>query len=489
MLFRKKGDCSEMHGVISYVENTMNGKETTDCPQSDYPIHSTIIKYFDQLLQNELRMSNAATQILDIATSISSFDVEMSFMSEELLLFAKELASLSQSNLAIMEETTTAMNEVNHAIDNTAHTLDRLSEESTSLAEKNNESNQLLHEVTELKDNVIQDTNNMNEKITQLVTLADEVEKIVVSVQGIANQTNLLALNAAIEAARAGEHGKGFAVVADEVRTLADDTKQNLSGMQKFVNEIHEAAKEGKLSVERTLSSTSQMDEKIELVSTTVGNNIDMLHGVVLSVEDINQSMQGIKHAAADINKAMENSSKNAEVLSLMTQDIHNDADESVSFSKHIAAIDDRLSDVTAKLYDGLLTGRHAVSNEEFHNKIVKAKTAHQNWVNKLADMAANMKVSPLQTNSKKCEFGHFYYTIKVNHPSIIDNWKKIAPVHQEFHGMGDKVIAAIRNQNELEAQQLLSQAETISGQVISLLDEIDRTVNDLTKKEIKLFE
>ena len=489
MLFRKKGSCAEMNSVVEYVENTMNGKETAGCPQSDYPLHSTIISYFDKLLQNERRMSDAAKQVLEIATSISSFDVEMSFMSDELLHFSKELASLSESNLAIVEETTSAMNEVNNTIDDTARTLERLSEESSALAAKNNESNLLLNEVTALKENVIQDTNNMNEKITQLVTLADEVEKIVVSVQGIANQTNLLALNAAIEAARAGEHGKGFAVVADEVRNLADDTKQNLSGMQKFVTEIHDAAKEGKQSVERTLSSTSMMDEKIELVSKTVGSNIDMLNGVVLSVEDIHKSMQGIKNSASDINEAMETSSQNAEMLARMTQSIHQDAETSVSFSKNISIIDDKLSLVTARLYEGLRSGRHAVTNEDFHNVIVKAKKAHENWMLKLSGMTESMKAAPLQTNSKKCEFGHFYYTIKVDHPSIVGNWKKIAPIHQELHALGEKAIACIRDRNEQEARHFLAQAEEKSRQVINLLDSIDHTVTDLKKKNIKIFE
>ena len=73
----------------------------------------------------------------------------------------------------------------------------------------------MLKEVSELKEDVVKDTENMNLKIEQLAKLAEEVGQIVESVQAIANQTNLLALNASIEAARAGEAGKGFAVVAE----------------------------------------------------------------------------------------------------------------------------------------------------------------------------------------------------------------------------------------------------------------------------------
>ncbi len=74
--------------------------------------------------------------------------------------------------------------------------------------------------------------------IVELERLSNEIGKIVHAVARIADQTNLLALNAAIEAARAGEHGKGFAVVADEVRNLAEISEKSARGIQEVVSEI-----------------------------------------------------------------------------------------------------------------------------------------------------------------------------------------------------------------------------------------------------------
>jgi methyl-accepting chemotaxis protein len=79
--------------------------------------------------------------------------------------------------------------------------------------------------------------------IIELERLSDEIGKIVHAVARIADQTNLLALNAAIEAARAGEHGKGFAVVADEVRNLAEISEKSARGIQEVVNEIQTQVK------------------------------------------------------------------------------------------------------------------------------------------------------------------------------------------------------------------------------------------------------
>lgn len=483
----KGSSCSEMNSIINYVENTIKG-DTVTCPQSKNPLHNKVINHFDKLLKNEKRMSEAAKQVLEIATAISSFDVEMSFISEELFYFAKELADLSESNLAMVQETTATMGEVNATIDNTTQTLSQLSNKSSVLASKNTESKTMLNEVTSLKENVIDDTKDMHDKISQLVALSDEVGRIVSSVQGIANQTNLLALNAAIEAARAGEHGKGFAVVADEVRKLADDTKQNLSGMERFVSEIHAAAASGKESVTRTLSSTSMMGEKIDSVSQTVGDNIDMLNGVIMSMEVIHESMEGIKCAADDINQAMEVSNVNAETLAKMTYSIRNDSNESVNFAKNISAIDNRLSTVATQLYDGLREGNNAVSNEELISVISKAQTAHAGWMNKLETMMDTLQLAPLQTNCEKCEFGHFYYALTIDHPAIVKEWKQISPLHKELHTLGEQTIAAIRANNKEEAVRYFNKAETVSTQILKLLAAVSSKIDELSGRNIQIF-
>lgn len=488
MFNKQKTPCSEMECIMKYVENTMKGKET-DCPKSNHLVHNQVIVQFNQLLNNEKRMSKAAKEVLEIASAISNFDVGMSHISGQLMEFAKELAALSESNLAIVEETTATMNSVAETIDDTAVTLNKLAADSDDLSKKNNESKELLSDVGQLKENVIQDTENMSSKIEQLVELATEVGKIVESVQGIANQTNLLALNAAIEAARAGEQGKGFSVVADEVRKLADDTKQNLDGMRVFVHDIYGAAQEGKTSMSRTLESTNQMSEKIDMVSDTVGTNIEMLHGVVENVKEINGSMQRIKNATDDINKAMETSSTDAQRLSEMTQSIQKDAEDSVSYSKNISAIDDKLSIVVSDLFMGLKEGKHAITNEEIQEVLKKAYKAHVDWTNKLKNMVDTMTVQPLQTNSKKCAFGHFYHSLTIEHPAIAKEWKEIDGLHHTFHLKGEKIIGLIKQKASVEAKRDFEEVETISFQLRGLLEQLDKKILEMSQHNNKIFE
>lgn len=441
------------------------------------------------LMNNEQRMSKAAKELLDIASTLSNFDVGMSYISNQLMDFANEMAFLSESSLAIVEEATASMTQVNYTIDETSNVLENLAEKSKLLSEKNSENHTHLSEVNVLKENVINDANVMSTKIEQLVDLATEVGKIVDSVQGIANQTNLLALNAAIEAARAGEHGKGFSVVAEEVRKLADDTKQNLDGMRQFVNDIYTAAGEGKESMDHTLSSTENMSQKIDVVSQTINENINMLESVIISVSDINSSMQGIKLSTEEINKAMEASSEDAQRLSNMTQSIHNDAKRSVDFAKSIEAIDDKLSLVVNHLFDGLKTGDNAVTNEDLLRIIGKAKVAHQDWVKNLSKMVDRMHVSPIQTNPKKCAFGHFYQALAITHPSIAKEWADVGDTHTRFHLMGDKIISAIRQNLASDANRMLVETKRYSEELLNMLIGIESTITNLTNTGKEIFE
>jgi len=476
-----KPPCKEAECILKYVEDSLAGKPVHS-PEISYHLHKKVLNQFQRLLDSEAKMSESAKEILDIVSSLSSFDVGMTHISNQLTDFASEMATVSESNLAIVEQTTANMSEVNAAVATTSETLNNLSRDSEALAKKNDESMQLLKELQSLKDNVIHDNEIMIENLQHLINLAAEVGNVVSSVQGIAEQTNLLALNAAIEAARAGENGRGFAVVAQEIRKLADDTKQKLKGMMQFVNSIQSAAEESKKSLNNTIKSSSQMSEKIEAVSDTVSRNMSMLNNVIRDVDTINKSMQGIKVATDEINQAMEASSNDAEKLSMMTQSIHQDAMKSVEFAGQISHIDNRLSDILHGMFQSLEGGTHAITKEEILVVISKAVEAHIKWLEVLKTSVTEMRIYPLQTNSKKCAFGHFYNAIRISYAEIIKDWEQIGNVHHEFHLMGDRVIEAIKNNRKAEAQNLYNEAESLSKEIIHLMEKVSGKLRRLDK-------
>lgn len=211
--------------------------------------------------------------------------------------------------------------------------------------------------------------------------------------------------------------------------------------MQSFVSDIHTAAKEGKESVERTLQSTAEMSEKMGLVSQTVNDNISILHEVVDSISHINENMQNIQNAAGDINSAME------------------------------------------------LSGKNAPSNEALQENIAKAEQAHKNWMATLQRIVESGNISPLQTNSMKCAFDHFYYALPIDNPRISADWKAIKEEHHQLHDNGRKALEALKNSNPELAQKYYANAEAQSKKVIALLEKINHTITDMTNDGVNVFE
>ncbi|MDQ7095665.1 methyl-accepting chemotaxis protein [Desulfosporosinus sp. PR] len=486
MDFFSKKPCYETDYIIKYVEKKMQGCEA-EVPKVDYPIHIVFLDYFKKLFANEKQMAASTKELLTITASLSSFDINMAHISNKLIDFAKEMAVLSESNLAVVEETNAGMNEVNDTVQQTSETLSQLSEASASLVQGNQNSLLELKEVNRLKEDVMVDAGIMSKKVEQLVEMANKINEIVQGVGEIADQTNLLALNASIEAARAGENGRGFAVVAEEIRKLADNTKKSLDGMKTFVGSIQNAAQEGKQSMENTISLTQKMSDKIEVITGTMEENVDMLQTTIDDVQLINQAMEGIRVSTHEINQAMDVSSREAENLTRMTQIIHQDAVSSADYARQIAQIDDQLSEIVRLQTKCLHGSINSISNQEFLENIEKAKTAHAAWLNNLKRIVDEMTIYPLQTNSSKCAFGHFYHSLDVHHPAVAEEWKEIDSVHDEFHRLGDHVLQAVKEKQKASADNLYQQAEILSHKIYKSLDFIAEKVEELNKQGIRL--
>ncbi|WP_407647688.1 CZB domain-containing protein [Clostridium brassicae] len=184
----------------------------------------------------------------------------------------------------------------------------------------------------------------------------------------------------------------------------------------------------------------------------------------------------------------METSSSDAERLSHMTEIIHKDAIESVEFAKKVSQIDEQLSTIVSHMFEGLKGGSHAITNKELENVIANAKKSHKDWLKGLNKIVREMRIYPIQTNSKKCAFGHFYHAIQVDHNGISEEWNQIDSLHNEFHNLGDKVINAVTKHDQKSAEEFYNKAEEVSNNMINILEKIQIEVEELTNEGVKIF-
>lgn len=199
----------------------------------------------------------------------------------------------------------------------------------------------------------INDTvNTSSETVKLLDNRSREIQEIVGLITNIASQTNLLALNAAIEAARAGEHGRGFAVVADEVRQLAEESAISASRIAGIIQTIQQETNSSMKSMDQVIS---EVKAGLELVQET-GEIFERIHTSIDEVADqikrISHSTEGVSAGAQEALASIQEMASFAEQASTNAQNIATSSEQQLTSVENLSTLISTLNEITYELQD-----------------------------------------------------------------------------------------------------------------------------------------
>ncbi len=260
-------------------------------------------------------MAKMQTKLRDTLQRIAGSATQLASAAEELNAVTDESArGLTQQNNEI-EQAATAVNEMTSAVEEVARNAVSTSEASRNATTSAGDGRDLVQETVSAIERMSADVQATASLIGDLANESRDIGKVLDVIRGLADQTNLLALNAAIEAARAGEAGRGFAVVADEVRALAHRTQQSTSEIERMIGSIQTGTEH---AVDSMRNSTERAESTLN-IAKGAGMSLDTINTAIVEINERNLVIASAAEEQAQVAREVDRNLVNIRDLSVQS--------------------------------------------------------------------------------------------------------------------------------------------------------------------------
>ncbi len=315
--------------VVNNISNLLLKVKTSLHKISEGDLTETIMIQGDESLAKSL--TEMQQNLLSIVTSLIKTTEQLAATEQKTLLVVKETQSNIQQQQAETEMVATAMNEMTATVQKISLSISNTANAAANANDETASGDQLVTQTSQavqgLADEILASSSIINGVETESKTIGSVLDVI----KGIAEQTNLLALNAAIEAARAGEQGRGFAVVADEVRTLAGRTQTATEEINQMIVNLQNGSNQAVVAMNKSceraqlaVDQANQAGESIKTIAVSVDKINEMSEQIVSTTKEQNSVSEEINQNILSINKIATLSVATSDQIILANEEVAN---------------------------------------------------------------------------------------------------------------------------------------------------------------------
>lgn len=395
-------------------------------------------------------MCNTESDYLSTLDTVATTGKQGLFVTQNLMM----TNDLVQKSNEISQSINTVQSEMLIATENITVNTHTINEKSNTTVELTNEGRSMMEKAREVSDNIDTAIKELNNEVNILNDNADQIAIVIAVINEISDQTNLLALNAAIEAARAGEAGRGFAVVADEVRNLAEKTSNSTKQIGETVSDMQKSI----------ATVTSRMDVITKMLMDQragIDSSFNNFQDIYKSSLDLNQSISEIMAASEEQNSVIHQIGSNLEEMSSESQQV----------TDKIAELFKAFNDMAISL-NTLETKFTGIKYASKSGSFIAAKTAHIAFMRRL--FVNNYMKNVIQLpNHMTCAFGKFYYNEGMDEYGDDKDFRSIEPIHKRVHDLGIQIMNNIENNKFEENNILVEELERNVEDLVSILDKL----------------